>query len=55
MFFSKCLCCNNNQQKNVDEKLKNRFANTYKFSKRDINKFILFLQKGVYPYKYMDD
>ena len=53
MFFSKCLCCNNNQKKNVDEKLKNRFANTYKVL--FINKFFLFLQKGVYPYKYMDD
>ena len=55
MFFSKYLCCNNNQKKNVAESLKNRFANTYKFSKRDINKFFLFLQKGVYPYKYMDN
>ena len=28
---------------------------TYKFSNHDINKFILLLQKGVYPYEYMDD
>ena len=37
------------------KKLKERFFNTYKFSNHDINKFILLLQKGVYPYEYMDD
>ena len=26
-----------------------------KFTNHDINKFILLLPKGVYPYKYMDD
>ena len=31
------------------------FANTYKFSNHDTNKFILSLRKAVYPYKYMDD
>ena len=29
--------------------------NTFKFSENDINKFILLLRKGVYPYKYVDD
>ena len=33
-----------------DEKLKTRFANTCKFGNYDINKFILLLRKGVYPY-----
>ena len=28
---------------------------TYKFSNRNNNKFNLLLQKGVYPYEYMDD
>ena len=32
-----------------------RFVNTYQFSNHDINKFVLFLQKGVYPYEYMDN
>ena len=32
-----------------------QFVNTYKFSNHDINKFILFLPKGVYAYEYMDD
>ena len=37
------------------ENLKKQFFNTFEFSNHDINKFILLLQKGVYPYKYMDD
>ena len=32
-----------------------RFFNTYNLSNHDINKFILLLQKGVYPYEYMDE
>ena len=35
-----CLCCNKNDQNKFDGKLKNRFANTHKFSSYDINKFI---------------
>ena len=38
-----------------DEKLKERFFSTHKFSNHNHNKFILLLQKGVYPYEYMDD
>ena len=38
-----------------DEKLKERFFNTYKFSNHDNNKFILLLWKCVYPYEYMTD
>ena len=48
-------CCNKNYPKILDENLKKRFANTYKFVNHDINKFILLLRKGVYPYEYMDD
>ena len=51
----KCLCCNKNYQQKFDEKLKERFFNTYKFSNHDNNKFILLLQKGVYPYGYTGD
>ena len=51
----KYLCCNKNYQQKFDEKLKERFFNTYKFSNHDNNKFILLLWKGVYPYEYMDD
>ena len=55
MIQYKCLICNKNCQIKFDEKLKERFFNTYKFSNHDNNKFILLLQKGVYPYEYMDD
>ena len=51
----KCLCCNKSYQRKFDEKLKEPFFNTYKFSNNDINKFILLLQKSVYLYEYMDD
>ena len=45
----KCLCFNKNYQKKLTENLKKKFANTYKFSNHDVNKFILLLWKGVYP------
>ena len=48
----KSLCCNKNYQQKFDEKLKEWFFNAYKFSNRDINKFIWLLRQGVYPYKY---
>ena len=51
----KCLCCNKNYEQKLDEKLKERVFNVYKFSNNDNNKFILLLGKGVFPYKYMDD
>ena len=49
------MCCNKNYQHKFDEKLKERFFNTYKFSNHDSDKFILLSWKGVYPYEYMDD
>ena len=42
-------------QHKFDEKLKEQFLNTYKFSNHDNNKFILLLWKGVYPFEYIDD
>ena len=51
----KCLYCNKNDQHKFNEKLKERFFNTYKFSNHDNNKFILLLRKAVYLYKYMND
>ena len=51
----KCLRFDKNYQHKFDEKLKERFFNTYKVSNHDNNYFILFLQKGIYLYEYMDD
>ena len=51
----KCLSSNKAYSNKPDEKLKKCFKNTFKFSDNDINKFILLLRKGVYPYEYMDD
>ena len=49
------LSCNTDYSNELDEKLKKRFRNTFKFSNNDINKYILLLRKGVYPYEYIDD
>ena len=43
--------CNNNYERNFDKNLHKRFSNAYNFPNYDINKFILLLQKGVYPYE----
>ena len=50
----KYLCCNKNYQQKFDEKLMENFLNKYKFSNHDNIKFILLLQKGVYPYEYIE-
>ena len=49
------MCCYKNYQHNSNEKLKKRFFNTYKFANHGNCKFVLLLQKGVYPYEYMHD
>ena len=33
---------------------KKQFINIFNFSNNDINKFILLLRNGIYPYEYMD-
>ena len=48
-----CSHCNAWFKKGTEELIK-RFANKYEFCNKDIDKFILFLRKGVYPYEYMD-
>ena len=48
-----CSNCNAWFKKDSQELIK-RFRNTNVFCDKDINKFILLLKKGVYPYEYMD-
>ena len=51
----KCLSWNKDYSRKIDKELKKRFKNKFTFSDNYINKFILLLRKGVYPYEYMDD
>ena len=46
--------CKKNYEKDFNKELFQRFANIYEFYNGDLNKFILLLRKGVYPYEYMD-
>ena len=48
----KCLCCNKNYQQKFDEKLKERFFSTRKFSNHDNNKFLLLFRNGGYLYDW---
>ena len=50
----KYLCCNKNYPHKFDEKLKERFFNTYKYSNHNNNNFVLLLWKGAYTYEYID-
>ena len=62
-----CYNCKQRYRKKFNKELIKRFASTYEFcnnhttgstaepsSSERINKFVLFLRKGVYPYEYMD-
>ena len=50
----RCFECKKNYKKYFNKELIKKFANIYEFCNEDINKFILLLRKGVYPYEYMD-
>ena len=45
---------NNYYKKKFNKDLIKKLKNTYSFCNNDLNKFILLLRKGVYPYEYMD-
>ena len=46
--------CKRNYKKDFNKELITRFENTHKFCNGGINKFILWLRKGVDPYEYID-
>ena len=48
------LYCNNYYKTKFNKDLIKKFKNTYSFCDNDLNKFVLLLRKGVYPYEYMD-
>ena len=50
----RCFNCKKNYKKEINKELIERLASTYKFCNNDLNKFVMLLRKGVYPYEYMD-
>ena len=51
----KCIDCEKEYEKEFNNELIERFANTYKFCDNDLDKFIMLLRKGVYPYEYIGE
>ena len=51
----KCFNCEQYYKKKFNKYLIKRFASTYEFCNKNINKFILLLRKGVYRCEYMDN
>ena len=50
----RCFDCKKDYKKDFNKELIKIFANIYEFCNGDVNKFILLLRKGAYPYEYMD-
>ena len=49
----KCKESKEEWKRPINELIEN-FPSVYQFCNGDLNKFVLFLRKGVYPYEYMD-
>ena len=49
----KCKECKEEWKRPINELIEN-FPSVYQFCNDDLNKFVLLLRKGVYPYEYMD-
>ena len=49
-----CYNCKQRYRKKFNKDLIKKFKNTYSFCNNDLNKFVLLLRKGVYPYEYAD-
>ena len=52
--FFRYFSCKKNYEKDFNKDLIQRFANIYEFCNGVLNKFILLLRKGIYPYEYID-
>ena len=50
----KCKKCKEECERPIIDELKEKFSSIYQFCDGDLNKFVLVLRKGVYPYEYMD-
>ena len=53
--ISRCFSSKKNYEKDFNKELIKRFANTYSFCSKELNKFVLLLRKGAYLYEYMDN
>ena len=49
----RCKECKKTSSKPINGLIK-KFPSIYQFCDGDLNKFVLLLRKGVYPYEYMD-
>ena len=49
----RCKECNGTSNKSINDLIE-KFTGMYKFCNGSLNKFVVLLRKGVYPYGYMD-